>query len=133
MKKLFFYIVIMLLLATIAEARHKHPEKWYQDKWCTEHGGKSEVIMPDGTRCDCVTATHAIEFDFGKKWSEAIGQSLNYALQTNKRAGIVMIIEDVKERKYWIRVNSIIVHFKLPIDAWILENLEQDQVSPGSP
>ena len=27
--------------------------------------GQVEVMLPDGTRCDCVTDTHAIEFDFG--------------------------------------------------------------------
>jgi hypothetical protein len=27
--------------------------------------GQVEVVLPDGTRCDCVTDTHAIEFDFG--------------------------------------------------------------------
>jgi hypothetical protein len=43
----------------------KHPEKWDQEKWCEAHKGQVEVILPDGTRCDCVTDTHAIEFDFG--------------------------------------------------------------------
>ena len=38
-----------------------------------------EVVMKDGTRCDILTSTHAIEVDFAKKWAEAIGQSLNYA------------------------------------------------------
>lgn len=74
--------------------------------------------MPDGTRCDCLTETHAVEFDFGEKWSEAIGQSLYYSLQTGKKAGIVLIIETIKDRKYWIRLNTTIDQFKLPIDTW---------------
>jgi hypothetical protein len=74
--------------------------------------------MPDGTRCDCLTDTHAIEFDFGNKWAEAIGQSAYYALQTNKKAGVVLILETLKEKKYWIRLNSTIEHFALPIDTW---------------
>jgi hypothetical protein len=80
--------------------------------------GKVEVVLPDGTRCDCVTDTHAIEFDFGDNWAEAIGQSSYYALQTGKRPGIVLILENVKERIYWIRLNSTIQHFSMPIDAW---------------
>jgi hypothetical protein len=40
-------------------------EKWYQERWCREHGGQVEVVLPDQTRRDCVTETHAIEFDFG--------------------------------------------------------------------
>jgi hypothetical protein len=93
------------------------PEKSYQADWCAGRG-QTEVVLPDGTRCDCVTPTHAVEFDFGPKWAEAIGQSLNYALQTNKRAGIVLIIRDPSERKYLIRLNSIIAHHNLPIDVW---------------
>lgn len=74
--------------------------------------------MPDQTRCDCVTPTHAIEFDFGKKWAEAIGQSLYYALQTGKKPGIVLILETPADYKYWIRLNTVIDQFSLPIDAW---------------
>ena len=46
-------------------AKREHPEKWYQKRWCREQGGQMEVVLPDKTRCDCVTDTHAIEFDFG--------------------------------------------------------------------
>jgi hypothetical protein len=38
---------------------------WYQQKWCEARKGQVEVVLPDGTRCDCLTDTHAIEFDFG--------------------------------------------------------------------
>ena len=76
------------------------------------------MVLPDGTRCDCVTATHAVEFDFGSKWTEAVGQSIYYSLQTKKKAGIVLILEAVKDRKYWIRLNTIIEYYDLPIDIW---------------
>ena len=66
-------------------------------------------------------ADTAIEFDFGSGWAEAIGQSAYYSLQTEKRAGIDLIFETVKDRKYWIRLNTTIEHFKLPIDTWIVE------------
>jgi hypothetical protein len=46
-------------------AKREHPEKWYQQTWCEAQKGRIEVVLPDGTRCDCVTDTHAIEFDFG--------------------------------------------------------------------
>ena len=74
-------------------------------------------MLPDRTRCDCITDTHAIEFDFGNKWAEAIGQALHYGFQTEKRPGIVLILESPKDRKYWIRLNTIIEHYKLPIDS----------------
>jgi hypothetical protein len=82
------------------------------------HKGQLEVVLPDGTRCDCVTNTHAIEIEFGNKWAEAVGQSAYYSLQTERKAGIVLILEKIKDRKYWIRLNGTIEHFGLPIDTW---------------
>jgi len=32
-----------------------------------------EDRLPDKTRIDCLTTTHAVEHDFGSKWAEAIG------------------------------------------------------------
>jgi len=69
-----------------------------------------------------VTDTHAIEFDFGSGWAESIGQGLHYSAMTNKKAGIVLILENVKYRKYWIRLNTTIEHINLPIDAWSMGN-----------
>ncbi|HHL33122.1 MAG TPA: hypothetical protein ENJ30_02015 [Desulfobulbaceae bacterium] len=116
-----YFTVAWLLLAPSqadARAKHKHYEKWYQRQWCEQQGGKTEYVLPDRTRCDCLTATHAIEFDFGPKWAEAIGQSLYYSLQTGKRAGIVLILEQPGDMRYWIRLNSVIMEDQLDIDTW---------------
>lgn len=114
------FILFILLLAATAYATRQHPEKYYQKQWCKEQNGRNEVILPDSTRCDCLTGTLAVEFDFGDKWAEAIGQALYYSLQTGKKAGVVLILEDKNDYKYWIRLNSTIDHFDLPIDAWIM-------------
>ena len=55
-------------------------------------------------------------------WGESIGQSMFYSLQTGKKAGIVLILETMKDRKYWIRLNTTIEHFNLPIDTWSVGN-----------
>ena len=120
MKKI-IVITIFLFAAVNCHAKRLRPEKLYQERWCADRGGQTEVVLPDKTRCDCVTDTHAIEFDFGDKWAEAIGQSLFYGLQTGKKPGIVLILENIKARKYWIRLNSTIQHYNLPIDAWVIE------------
>lgn len=111
-------LALMLAIAPAAEAKRSHLEKWYQAGWCAEHQGQAEVRLPDGTRADCITATHAVEFDFADKWAEAIGQALFYGLQTGKRPGVVLILENAKDRRFWIRLNSTIQHFRLPIDTW---------------
>ena len=74
--------------------------------------------MPNGTRCDCLTETHAVEFDFSSKWLEAIGQSLNYAEQTGKRAGIVLICRRSKDKRKLLYLKEIILFYGLPIDIW---------------
>ena len=100
------------------QAKRLHHEKYYQTIWCKAHDGRVEVVLPDRTRCDCLTDTHAIEFDFGNKWAESVGQALFYAIQTGKKAGVVLILEKEKDYKYWIRLNTIIDHYGLPIDTW---------------
>lgn len=76
------------------------------------------MVLPDGTRCDCLTDTHAIEFDFGNGWAESVGQGLYYSTMTNKKAGVVLILESKKDRKYWNRLNTTIEHFDMSIDTW---------------
>jgi hypothetical protein len=120
--------IILLILFTFwsspVQAEHKRPEKEYQRDWCAEARGHAEIRLPDGTRADCITRTHAIEFDFGQKWAESIGQALYYSMQTGKRAGIVLILERIEDRKFWIRLNSIVEFQKLPIDTWKIENFQ---------
>jgi len=115
-------LIIIFAFPAPLLAKREHPEKWYQQKWCEARGGRIEVVLSDGTRCDCVTDTHAIEFDFGNGWAEAIGQSSYYSLRTKKKAGIVLILETMKDRKYWIRLNTTIEHLNLPIDTWSIGN-----------
>ena len=121
MVKVALIVCIIFLFPSLLLAKREHPEKWYQEKWCREQGGQIEVVLADGTRCDCVTDTHAVEFDFGNNWAEAIGQSTYYSIQSKKRAGIVLILENKKARKFWIRRSKTIEHFDLPIDIWHVE------------
>ncbi len=111
-------ILFLVLFPSVCLAGHDHPEKYYQQLWCSEHNGKAEVRLPDGTRADCITSTHAVEFDFGEKWAESIGQSLYYGLQTGKKPGVVLILEKESDYKYWLRLNSTIEHYRLPIKTW---------------
>lgn len=115
-----YFLLLMMLSGTVAAAE-KRNEAWYQDRHCQ---GEQEYVLADRTRVDCLTDTHAIEYDWGRKWSEAIGQSLGYAYETNKRAGIVLILKDKSDYKYWIKVNSIIDYYNLPVDTWSLKAWE---------
>ena len=66
-KKALLLFAIGFISLIFISAKRIHHEKWYQEKWCSDRGGKTEVVLADKTRCDCLTATHAVEFDFGNK------------------------------------------------------------------
>ncbi len=117
-----FLLTLLLLVPDPGEAARLHPEAWYQGQWCGEQSGVTEVRMQSGTRCDCLTDTHAIEFDFANKWAEAIGQALHYGAQTGKKAGIVLIMENpAKDRKYLNRMLSTIEAHGLAVDVWTIK------------
>jgi len=103
---------------TPSTSQSHYKESVYQKAWCLRSGGQVEVVLPDKTRADCITETHAIEFDFGRKWAEAIGQALYYSIQTGKQPGIVLILEKEKDYKFWIRLNTVIDHFGLKVKTW---------------
>ena len=118
--KIILLSIFLLLTSVTAHAKHQHHEAYYRDNWCSGRG-VTEFVLPDHTRCDCLTATHAVEVDFAPKFYEAIGQALYYSLQTGRRAGVVLVLEQKSDYKYWLRLNSVIEHFKLPIDTWMVK------------
>lgn len=107
--------------------KHKRLEKDYQKEWCENAEGEMEVVMPDGSRCDCLTSKYAVEFDFASKWAEAVGQSLLYASYTGMKPGIVLIMEDAeKEDVFLRRLYRISDYLNCnKIDVWIFMNKEQ--------
>ena len=110
--------LLSVLLCTAAHAKRQHHERYYQDIWCEQHNGQTEVVLHDGTRVDCLTDTHAIEFDFANKWAEAVGQSLHYSALTEKEPGIVLIIEDKSELRFLQRLLILRDYHALPITIW---------------
>lgn len=108
-------IIILFFIYSNASAKHLYPEKYYQNLWCKEHKGQSEVRLIDNTRIDCLTKTHAIEFDFASKWAEAIGQSLHYSNMTGKNAGIVLIIENNDDYKYFNRIKPLCEKYQISL------------------
>ena len=109
-------ILFLLASLSVASAGRLMPEKHYQKLYAEQVGGQMEVTAPDGSRCDILTEDLAIEADFADKWAEAIGQSLNYGFQFNKKAGILLIMEKQKDERHFIRLGSIIRHYGLEIE-----------------
>ncbi len=115
--KLEHVILIFFIALIVGFFNNAHAlEKDYVSKHCN---GQIEFVLPDRTRIDCLTDSHAIEYDFGRNFYQAVGQSLHYAMFTGKRAGIVLIIND-SELRFYNRAKALINHYGLPIDLWVI-------------
>ncbi len=80
-----------------------------------------EQIIGDQTRHEMVSATHAIEINWTRKWDELLGHSLNYAFETGKRAGMILITENVGEVDELLQLSALIRHYDLPVTLWVMD------------
>ena len=108
---------LLLSFVFIDSAYAIENEAFYSDKFCSEMSGKSEHVLKDLSRVDCLTDTHAYEFDWadGMKVYEAIGQSLYYASETGKDPGIYLLVRKKNSDKHIRKVKRVIETFELPI------------------
>lgn len=83
--------------------------------------GEREVSVYAG-RVDIVTETHSYEVEWARKWKNSIGQALWYGLQTNKKPGIVIIIKEPSDYRYFQQLNSALLYAelddKIQVLAW---------------
>ena len=120
-------LVIGVLLALLTN-KVATAAKWSERDYVLDHcTGKIEVRLEDKSRVDCLTDTHAIEYDFAHKWAEAIGQALHYSAVTGRKPGIVIIVDPKKKgTRYLARLFSAIGQIpcapnKTPcIDVWVI-------------
>lgn len=119
MNKLALFLTVLLIsLTQTALAAHEFVEKQYQDTWCNANKGYQEVVVGSGERVDCLTSQYAIEFDFSKKYAEAVGQSLLYSISTGKSAGIVLILEKSSDKRYLNRL--MLIANRYGIKVWTM-------------
>ena len=96
---------------------HKHNEESYQKAWCNAHGGVMEYENEDFTRVDCLTKTHAVEFDFADKVYESVGQALHYGIMTGKKPKVVLILDNPElQMVYYKRLEKIGKRYKIDIE-----------------
>ena len=108
----------ILLTALITQSAYAlENEDYYNRQFCTQESGQAEYSLPDRSRVDCLTDTHAFEADWadGLKVYESIGQSLYYAAETGKQPGILPLIRKNNSDKHIRKVKRVIEHWSLPI------------------
>ena len=96
----------------------KYREADYVNYVCPKIKGIIEYSLDDGSRVDCETNIYSIEFDFGKKWAEAIGQALYYSSKTGKKAGIFLIITKRNDWKHLEKIKKVIKEKRIDIKLW---------------
>ncbi len=89
---LVFLIMYIFLFDNTNKPLTKKNERFYQTKMCNRLKGKIEFVLPDKTRIDCLTDKYAIEVDWARKWTEAVGQSIYYAEIAKKKPAIALIM-----------------------------------------
>lgn len=117
-------IVFLFFFIATFPTHSLEKEKYYNDKFCKEMSGHDDYTLPDKSRVDCLTETHAFEVDWadGMKVYEAIGQSLYYASQTGKKPGILLLIRKDNSEKHIRKIKEVIRYFDLDIEL-ILKDL----------
>ena len=118
--RLLLLLLIVIISPGIAHGKRIYKEREYQESWCDNAGGITEYVLPDKTRVDCLTGEYAIEFEFADNWAESIGQAMYYSIMTNRKPGIVLIIEDMAKDKIYLKRLRMVTE-KLGIKVWTLK------------
>ncbi len=116
------FLLLFLMLTTAgyfyfdATPQKKYNEKYYQTQLCNELDGLMEQSLLDRTRVDCLTDEYAIEVDFAKKWAEGAGQALYYALMTEKKPAVGLIVRETeKDRRSVKRLEALAEKYAIKI------------------
>ena len=107
----------LLLLCTCVRAQ---TESQYIQALATHLKGEQEVTVPGG-RVDILNQEYAIEVERAPKWKNSIGQAIWYGLQTNKKPGIILLVENSGQRKYAIQLGSALQYAGLEdrVKVWL--------------
>jgi hypothetical protein len=129
--------LLAITLLSNTQAAQAFLESDFVQRYCPNM--PHEYRMPDNTRTDCISDTHAIEVEKSQYWHQAIGQSLHYALWTRqiaespqafsewsavlskpRKAGIVLVCVLPRETctDHYVRLFRIVEEYKLPITIW---------------
>ena len=115
MKYLISIAIYSLFILTGLNAQQ---ETYYSEILAHKLNGVTEYKVEGGS-VDILTSDYAIEVKRASKWKHSIGQALWYALQTNRKPGIILIMKSRKDRIHGIRLQSALDHANLnSVKVW---------------
>jgi hypothetical protein len=110
---MFLFLLLVVVAAPLNEVQHTKIIG-------RDRGYQVEVLMPDETRCDLVSDTHAIEVEWASKWKEAPAQATLYSIWTGKKPGILLLVKNKTTDKLNV-LRCKLVCERLGIDLEIYE------------
>lgn len=116
-----WFVSVIASAVVLASPTFPQPPTQTEVEWsaelATRINGEAEHRLPDGSRVDILTDTHAIEVEWSDKWPEAIGQAAYYAMATDREPCVWLLLrgrfdEDYLRclmvcRKYGIKLQTI--------------------------
>lgn len=106
------YILSVFVIFSVFTQVSAQSENDYADFIQSLIGGQREYSVQSG-RVDLLTDKYAFEIEWANKWKESIGQSLWYAVQTNKKPGIILLMKTKSDYKYFIQLNTALEYADL--------------------
>ena len=102
------------------EPKDNRSEANFVAVFCLARDGEIEKTLPNGMRADCVTEEHAIEGDFAHKWEEAYNQARHYAIETDKKAGVLLILKNENDKVFIKKLCDRIAEKNVSIDVFAI-------------
>lgn len=95
-------------------------EKLNEVAWCIQLSRPltaiTEYRLWDGTRVDLKNAKYAFEVDWAKKWPEAFGQAVWYALETELSPAVILLTDSIERDSAFIyRAKAVGAHLKVNV------------------
>ena len=111
-------IFTFLFCTMIATTTYAVSEAEYQKEWCAKRNGEIDYKTQEGSTVDCLTDNYSIEFDFAKKWVQAMKKSRHQSLSTGKAPGVVLILQNSADEKYLFKLREVVEKRRLGIKIW---------------
>jgi len=115
--------LLLLLAVPLQETKYLN-EVGHSERIAEERSIASEVRMPDHTRCDLVSDTHAYEVEWAHKWKEAPTQAILYSIWTGKKPGVILLSKSRTQDKLHI-LRCKLVCQKLNIDMEVYDAVKE--------
>jgi hypothetical protein len=140
MRKLLVYLTLAIAQPAHAQLDARTTDADLVERYCD--GMLQQFAMPDGTKADCISDTHAIEVEKSGFWYDSLAQSLHYALWTReiteqpgafkpqssqidkpRKAGVVFVCMRPREEgelctEHYARFFRIVEEYRLPVTIW---------------